>query len=142
DDIVLYEAAPPDEAEPFPSKVLFTAGFDTGRQGKEWPGEFEIVPHEKPLTWKAARSIDGGRIRISLRGARPLPGGPLRLRFRARVAETDRFEVSVGAGPWTSVEARPGGWTDHRLALDGTSTEAAEIRFRVAGKGVLWVDDL
>src|SRR5262245_21014251 len=61
DDIVLYDAAPntvPDrELEPFPNRILFTGWFDTGKQGVEWPGDFEIVPHHSPLTWKAAKSV-------------------------------------------------------------------------------------
>jgi hypothetical protein len=142
DDIVLYDAAAPEETEPFPSHIVFTAGFDTGKQGKEWPGEFEIVPHEKPLTWKAARSIEGGRLTVSLRGVRPLSGTAARLRFRARVAEGERFDVSVGTGPWISVDSRPNEWAEHRLKLGETPKEAMELRFRVAGKGVLWIDDL
>jgi len=63
--------------------VDVTAGFDTGRQGKEWPGEFEIVAHEKPQTWKAARAVDG-KLRLDLRGERPLGSDP-RLRFQYRV---------------------------------------------------------
>src|SRR6185436_2607698 len=56
DDIVLYDAPPETEKRPFPKRILFTAWFDTGKKGAEWPGDFEIVPHEKPLTWKAAKS--------------------------------------------------------------------------------------
>jgi hypothetical protein len=56
-DIVLYEPAAVGETRPFPKRILFTGWFDTGKQGQEWPGDFEIVPHEKPRTWKAARSV-------------------------------------------------------------------------------------
>src|SRR5438105_10668207 len=42
DDIVLYDAAHEKETRPFPKRVLFTGLFDTGKQGKEWPGTFEI----------------------------------------------------------------------------------------------------
>jgi hypothetical protein len=77
DDIVLYDAAPPDEkpAAPFPSRIVFTGWFDTGKQGRgaEWPGLFDIVPHERPRTWKTARSVadpDSKRpvVRVDLRG--------------------------------------------------------------------------
>jgi hypothetical protein len=142
DDIVLYEAAGPDEAQPFPLHVVFTAGFDTGRQGKEWPGDFEIVPHEAPRTWKAARSIPGAGLRVSLRGRRPLPGGELRLRFLARLTERGRFEVSVGAGPWVSIDARGMDWEVFQVPLGKGLHEASEIRFRVPGQSTLWVDDL
>ncbi len=57
DDVILYEAAAPDEKRPFPKRIVFTAWFDTGKQGKEWPGEFEIVNHEKPPHVKAAKSV-------------------------------------------------------------------------------------
>jgi inosine-uridine nucleoside N-ribohydrolase len=57
DDVILYDASAPDETRPFPKRVLFTAWFDTGKQGKEWPGDFEIVEHDKPRTWKAAKSV-------------------------------------------------------------------------------------
>jgi dienelactone hydrolase len=139
DDLVLYDAAAPGESEAFPSHFDFCAGFDTGRQGKEWPGDFEIVPHEAPLSGKAARSIEG-RLRVSLRGARPLQGAS-RLRFRARLAEGERFEVSVGTGPWIPIEARGGEWAEQRLSLGASLKEASEIRFR-APRGVLWIDDV
>ena len=57
DDIVLYDAAAEDEKRPFPKRILFTGWFDTGKQGQEWPGNFEIVPHDKPRTWKYAKSV-------------------------------------------------------------------------------------
>jgi inosine-uridine nucleoside N-ribohydrolase len=85
DNIVLYDAASADEQRPFPARVLFTGWFDTGKQGIEWPGQFEIVPHEPPRKWKAASAIaaeDGGhRILLDLRGPRPL-GEQTRLRLR------------------------------------------------------------
>ena len=42
DNLLLYDAAVPGEIRPFPRRVLFAAAFDTGRPGKEWPGDFEI----------------------------------------------------------------------------------------------------
>jgi hypothetical protein len=52
DDLVLYEpltvSLAPETPISFPKHILFAAGFDTGRQGKEWPGEFEIATPEKP----------------------------------------------------------------------------------------------
>lgn len=73
DDVILYDAGAEDEGRPFPQRLVFTAGFDTGKQGQEWPGTYEIVPHEKPGTWKYAQSvlIDGKpTLIVSLRGKR------------------------------------------------------------------------
>ncbi len=77
DDIVLYEAAAEKEEEFFPRRVIWTGWFDTGKQGVEWPGHFDIVLHQKPRTWDAAQSVphaEGGLpwIRLHLRGARAL----------------------------------------------------------------------
>jgi inosine-uridine nucleoside N-ribohydrolase len=105
DDILLYEAAPAEEKRPFPAKVLFTGWFDTGRQGKEWPGTFAIVPKEKPLTWKAAKSVSGRDyllggndgmtgIWLSLRGPRPL-GHTTHLRFRYHLTGADGLYVRL-----------------------------------------------
>src|SRR5204863_64772 len=99
DDIVLYDAGPPAEARPFPARLLFTGWFDTGRQGKEWPGDFEIVPKKAPQTWKAAKSVQNkatGKawVRVGLRGGRPL-GTATRLRFRYQLTGADGLEVRL-----------------------------------------------
>lgn len=57
DDLILYEAAPGGEPRIMPSRPIFTGWFDTGKQGVEWPGEFQIVLHEKPWKWDAAKSV-------------------------------------------------------------------------------------
>jgi hypothetical protein len=87
DDIVLFEAARKDEREAFLRRVIFTGWFDTGKQGAghEWPGVFEIVAHERPRTWKAARSVarqdgDQAQLVVNMRGRRPL-SAKNRLRF-------------------------------------------------------------
>jgi inosine-uridine nucleoside N-ribohydrolase len=119
DDIVLYDAAAGDaddegaggvaqKKQPFPRQIVFTGWFDTGRQGAgaEWPGDFEIVPHRPPLTWKAAKAVaapDGKSqwVRVDLRGPRPLPAAA-RLRFRYYVSaakgagEKDAGVASLG----------------------------------------------
>jgi hypothetical protein len=97
DDVVLYDAAPEGETQPFPKRILFTGWFDSGAQGKEWPGDFEIVAKEKPLTWKAAKSVPNARtdtpwIRVHLRGERPL-GEITRLRFQYHLTEGDSMRV-------------------------------------------------
>jgi hypothetical protein len=136
DDIVLYDAAAPEETEPFPSRIVFTGWFDTGKQGKEWPGEFEIVPHEKPLTWKAARSVDD-RIRVSLRGSRPVTGKEVRLRFRCRVTGADEVRVGLDA-----VRTGRDEWREHRLTIPTEGRQIDEVLFTVTAPAVLWVDDV
>jgi hypothetical protein len=136
DDIVLYDAAAPDETEPFPSKLVFTGGFDTGKQGQEWPGEFEIVPHEKPLTWKAAKSVRE-KLLVSLRGSRPVNDREVHLRVRARLSGADEFRVAGVA-----VKARRDEWQEVRLAVPTGAPKIDSVSFSVAAPGVLWIDDL
>jgi hypothetical protein len=97
DDIVLYDAAVPGETRPFPARPLFTAWFDTGRQGREWPGDFALVPHRPPRTGKAARSVHEPRrgapwVRLHLRGQRPV-GAATHLRFRYHLTGADSLQV-------------------------------------------------
>ena len=97
DDIVLYEAAPAGEKRPFPRRVLFTGWFDSGKQGKEWPGDFEIVPHKAPRKWKAAKSVLNTEraapwIRLDLRGERTL-GDATHLRFLYHLSGADSMQV-------------------------------------------------
>jgi inosine-uridine nucleoside N-ribohydrolase len=98
DDILLYEAAPPGEKSPFPQRVLFTGWFDTGGRA-EWPGNFEIVKHEKPRKWKAAKSVYNAEqgtpwIRLYLRGERTL-GERTELRFLYRLSGADSLRVAL-----------------------------------------------
>lgn len=78
DNIVLFDAPAREESRPFPQRVIFTGWFDTGKQGKEWPGTFDVVQHVKPREWKFAQSVKGedGKsvLSVSLRGERPVAG--------------------------------------------------------------------
>jgi inosine-uridine nucleoside N-ribohydrolase len=99
DDLVLHDAAPRAEQRPFPRRVLFTGWFDTGRQGKEWPGTFDIVNQDKPRTGKAAQAVAHPELgvpwlRLHLRGDRPL-GETTHLRFRYRLAGADTMTVRL-----------------------------------------------
>lgn len=99
DDIVLYDAATKDEKRPFPAKIHFTGLFDTGKQGKEWPGDFEIVPHTPPRTWKAAKSVMNPDsklqwLRIGLRGERPM-GETTHLSFRYQLSGANSLRVAL-----------------------------------------------
>jgi len=98
DDVVLYDAAAADEKRGFPQRILFTGWFDTGKQGQEWPGDFEIAAHEKPRTWKFARSVAGPngehRLRVDLRGPRRL-AAVTELAFDYRITGGDRLRIEL-----------------------------------------------
>src|SRR5262249_15353599 len=84
------------EKRPFPKRILFSGLFDSGKQGKEWPGDFTIVP-QKGFFWHAAGSVprkDLGVpwIRLHLRGERIL-GDQTRLFFRYHLTGADSMRV-------------------------------------------------
>ena len=156
DDVVLYDAAPPEETRPFPKRMLFTGWFDTGKQGREWPGDFEIVLHKKPRTWDAARSVlnenSGNQwLRIQMRGERRLDA-LVRLQFRYHIKGSDSIELSLvnsktkarhdagvkklTMGEWGEVSA------DFRIKLDKSDLFADEIQFVVSPDAELLIDDL
>ena len=98
DDIVLYDAAEPGEKRPFPKRILFTAWFDSGKQGKEWPGTFDIIP-QKGYFWNAAKSVANPEtgmpwIRLGLRGERTV-GDNTRLTFRYRLTGADAMKIGL-----------------------------------------------
>ena len=146
DDIALYDAAPPEASEPFPKAMVFTGGFDTGRHGREWPGRFEIVGHEPPRAWKAARSTEEGDLRVSLRGARPL-GTTTALRFQCRIDGADRLWAELahrghGVAGVHLDGLEPGKWRWVKVEFSSPGRYADEIRFRLPSGGRLTVDDL
>jgi formylglycine-generating enzyme required for sulfatase activity/dienelactone hydrolase len=148
DDIVLYDAAAEGELLPFPRRILFAGGFDTGRQGKEWPGDFEIVSHEKPRTWKAARSVPnpagGTWLRVGLRGSRPALGPRVRLRCVARPIGAELYLVSSGrrTGPELLAGLEPaGGWKGFDVSFAAPES-VDEIRFVMSNGKELLVDDV
>jgi inosine-uridine nucleoside N-ribohydrolase len=152
DDVVLYDAARDGKKRPFPTRVMFTGWFDTGKQGVEWPGTFEIVPHEKPRAWKAARSAtipDTGEsgLRIGLRGSRKLaPVTELTFQYRITGGKGVTVELRDGkAGKsrkvdWTPAESDR--WAGAKLAFDGTGAAADEIRFTLPKGATLLLDDV
>lgn len=166
DDIVLYEAAEEasDDAatEMFPARIVFTGWFDTGKQGAgyEWPGEFEIVPHEKPRTWDAARSLvdratKTNAIRLDLRGPRPV-GKQVSLRFDCRASQDAEIRVGlrsrspdVAAIEGQSIAAKKDEWRtarmDFRVAVNDGDEDSKYVRTIefVAPEGVdVLVDDV
>jgi inosine-uridine nucleoside N-ribohydrolase len=150
DDVILYEAAPAGEKRPFPTRVVFTAWFDTGAQGKEWPGAFQIVPHEKPRTWKFAKSVKGDNdeqvVRVGMRGARKLDalteltfkykltgadGVVVELRDKGKVVATQKLALTADK------------WGDGAATFKLTGKETAdEIVFRAEKGAELSVDDV
>ena len=162
DDIVLYDAAAPDEERPFPKRILFTGWFDTGKQGQEWPGHFDIL-EGSGYFWKAAQSKqekpeDRPAIRVNLRGRRPLSrtvavdfryktGSPgslnLVLKDTATLRELHGSVRETATEDWrhasVTLAPRPG----QIPAQDGQDlTVADELQFVFTGKGTFLVDDL
>ncbi|HEY7155898.1 MAG TPA: nucleoside hydrolase [Gemmataceae bacterium] len=155
DDIVLYEAAAEGEKWPFPKRMLFTGWFDTGKQGKEWPGDFDIVPHKPPRKWKVAKSVldakrDAPWIRLDLRGERTL-GEKTHLRFRYHASGADTMRVALVNRKTKErrvldvKELRKGEWVETMLDLTKQTRAGQrvdEIQFLLP-KGVeLSIDDL
>jgi hypothetical protein len=150
DDVVLYDAAAEGEKRPFPKRILFTGWFDTGKQGQEWPGDFEIVPHEKPRTWKFARSIagDGGKpvLRVDLRGPRRL-AAVTELNFKYRLSAGDSLTVDLAGNRAELKSLKSGEWSESMVRFDVPQAEredqfATEIRFVPPAGATLDVDDL
>ncbi|MCI0699642.1 MAG: nucleoside hydrolase [Planctomycetia bacterium] len=152
DDIILYDASAKEEKRPFPKRVVFTAWFDTGKQGAEWPGNFEIGNHEKPKTWKLAKSVKGpdGKhwVRIDMRGERRVDA-VTELTFKYKLTGTEMIGVQLGskgkvlAGGNADVKLRRDEWAEAtvRFKLTGKET-ASEITFLLPDGAELLVDDV
>jgi hypothetical protein len=153
DDIVLYEAAAEGESRPFPKRVVFTGWFDTGKQGQEWPGDFEITPHSPPRSWKCARSIANAEtgkpwMRIDLRGRRKLP--PLSmLRFRYHLNGAGGLAVALAdaaAGRELSRRLeglRRGEWAEATAVFEAAGiSEVDQVIFTLEAGAELLLDDL
>jgi hypothetical protein len=154
DDIVLYEEAAEGEKRPFPRRIIFTGWFDTGRQGREWPGTFEIVPHQKPLTWKAAKAVARPEhgdvwIRVHLRGLRPLSRSTA-VRFRYHLTGGEKLRVVLGnskTGTQSSAdlrEVKKGQWLEATVTLSVPPGKvwADELHFLTNQGAELLVDDV
>jgi inosine-uridine nucleoside N-ribohydrolase len=152
DDMVLYDAAVPGEKRPFPKSIQFTGLFDTGKQGKEWPGNFEIVDKAGNF-WKAAKSVVNAEtkrpwIRLHLRGERSL-GKKTQLFLRYRLKGTDRLHVVLSSEKGREAhtvlvkDLKTDGWAettvDFVLVKGGS---ASEIHFLLPEGAELLVDDV
>ncbi|MDP6721870.1 MAG: hypothetical protein QGF59_24595, partial [Pirellulaceae bacterium] len=157
DDIILYDEESSNEHRPFPRRIIWTGWFDTGKQGKEWPGDFEIVLHKPPRSWDAARGVvhpQTGKtwLRIQMRGMRTMSektqlalkyhltdSGSLQIRLVNSVSgkSTDKTVVDLLSGAWMSATVEFG-FAD----VTGKDRLADEIWIvSDAGSGLL-VDDL
>jgi Inosine-uridine preferring nucleoside hydrolase len=154
DDVVLYDAAAADEKRPFPKRILYTAWFDTGKHGKEWLGDFEIVDHQAPRTGKAAKSVphkdEGGEwIRLDLKGLRRL-GDVVAVDFKHLVTGSDTLRVELrhrGSGKtWMRdlTDLPRDRWSASTARFDiGPSAEFAdEVRFLATPGQTVTVDDV
>jgi purine nucleosidase len=156
DDMVLYDAAVADEKRPFPKTLHFTGWFDSGKQGKEWPGTFDIA-EKKGHFWHAAKSVEnpelgGPSIRLHLRGERPL-GEKTELYFRYSLSDADSMQVSlVNTAKKESCPVELKGLTRGKWAETTVDFTAAgklkpggkvdEIHFRLPRGAELLIDDL
>jgi hypothetical protein len=158
DDIVLYDEALSTETRAFPRRIIFTGWFDTGKQGAEWPGEFEIVPHQPPLTWKAAKSVVNKQtgeswLRVSLRGQRRV-SDETSVRFRYRLSRGNGLVITLANSKtgqkvltdWK--QPAVGEWAEAHVQIHlqseftGRISEADEIHFTTQKDAELFIDDL
>jgi len=155
DNIILYDAAVENEKRPFPERIVFTAGFDTGKQGKEWPGTFEIAQKEGYF-WHAAKSVPNPQskaeaiIRVDMRGWRLRAN---HLFFRYKLEGTDKMTVTLDPADFSVVAGielkglKKGEWAEATVnfakgPIPLTSERARDIIFTIPADARLWVDDL
>lgn len=159
DDIVLYDAAGEKETRPFPKRVLFTGLFDSGKQGKEWPGTF-VIAQKEGYFWHAAKSLPhpedkkSNWIHLGLRGERPI-NAPTQLFFRYKLDGAQHIRVefnSPQAGTFLAVqsELKKGEWAESLVDLPSlalftkgaTQPTVGSINFRVPAEAGLMIDDV
>jgi|GEM_PF-332937 len=154
DNIVLYDAAVAGEKRPFPQRIVFTGWFDTGKQGKEWPGTFNTVEHAKPREWKYAQAVkqDDGQqlLSVSLRGERPL-GGKSQLSMLLRTASREPVTLQlrhkgqlIATGMESAAAQHPiGQWKQLTYSFDlPAGTQVDEVRLESTGDNSFGIDDL
>jgi hypothetical protein len=151
DDVVLYDAAPAGEKRPFPAHVHFAGVFDTGGQGKEWPGAFTIA-RDKGAFWHAARSVENTEskspwLKVGLRGERPL-GARTALSFRYHLTGAEKASVRlVNAKSKQSFTVdlkglAKGKWAEATADFLAAKGRVDEVHFVLEKGAELLVDDL
>ncbi len=115
------------------------------------------MPHEPPLKWKAARSVEtpdneARWIRIDLRGPRPV-GRRLALRFRYLLGSAQSIDLELASRGDTSRQAkltldqvRQNEWTEATVdwtpQLKQLRATIDELIFRIPHNARLQVDDV
>lgn len=111
DDVIFFAEDPnlPAETEPFPNRVLFVAGFDTGISGnavkdgkyKYFPGDLEAVSKNLPegAYWGAARAVPqkkgkGRMITLQIEPPKPV-GAHTKLRFRFYLTGASQLRTQI-----------------------------------------------
>lgn len=156
DDIVLNDASDVNETRPFPKRFLFTGLFDAGKQGKEWPGDFEIA-QKQGFVWHAAKSIphptdkDKAWLRVNLRGDRPI-GDVTHLSFRYKLEGADAMSVRLESAD-KKISAlldlknlKQNDWAEARLEVAPNALRPGgslrDVTFTLPATGRLWIDSL
>jgi hypothetical protein len=157
DDMVLYDEAVPGEKRPFPKSIQFTGWFDTGAQGKEWPGTFEIVKYREADYSKAAKSVPNPEtgspwIRLHLRGERPLgEAAELFFRYRLTGGEQDAIQVKLlnrtaKTSPTVTLSGtKKGEWAEATATFTGQvkrGDRVDEVHFLLPKGAELLIDDV
>src|SRR5262249_55009808 len=135
----------------FPARVHFAGVFDTGRQGHEWPGEFEIA-RDKGAFWHAAKSVQNAEtkapwIKVGLRGERPL-GERTALAVRYRLTGADKVSVRlVNSKTKRTFTAElkglaKGKWAEATADFAAAKGGVDEVHFVLEKGAELLVDDL
>jgi purine nucleosidase len=152
DKIVLFDAATPEEKETFPQRIVFTGVFDTGKQGEQWPGDFEIIPDAGNF-WKAAQTVpqkESGEpwIRVGLRGQRSL-SDKTDVSFRYRLEGTDTLQLqlvdseSAKSQSVDMKDLKTGEWAQATISVDTRQQASAnELRWLLPKGAKLLIDDV
>ncbi|MDZ4781994.1 MAG: nucleoside hydrolase [Planctomycetia bacterium] len=158
DDIVLYDAGEADEKRAFPKRFLFTGLFDGGKQGKEWPGDFEIA-QKQGYVWHAAKSIphptdkDKAWLRVNLRGDRPV-GDVTHLSFRYKLEGASTINVRLESSDKKKSSTfsldqkvlKQNDWASYQLILGPRDAlvggSVSDVTFTLPAAGRLWIDNL
>jgi hypothetical protein len=158
DDVIFFADDPdlPPDPEPFPNRVIYVAGFDTGISPKDrpkyFPGEFEVLTRGLPANsyWGAAKAVPqkdgkGKWIRLQIEPPKPV-GERTKLRFRYHLTGTSSMTVQVfdcadqDNRHIRLTDLKQGEWTFIHLdfARDGRRNDGRQTPFAAGHK----VDDL